>query len=172
MVEAQITAQLQHPGIVPIHEMSTLENGEYFFYDARVAGKTLQEAIQTVHRVSNESRWEQSFDGWNLRRLLRVLHSTCLTLAYAHDRGVIHQDIKPSNIMMGAYGEVLVVDWGIAKLDTWVQDDPRLVSVRASDAFVKHRCQSVSGTPQYMAPEQLQADVSFVMVVPICMLWV
>ena len=94
MVEAQITAQLQHPGIVPIHEMSTLENGEYFFTMRELQGKTLQEAIQTVHRVSNESRWEQSFDGWNLRRLLRVLHSTCLTLAYAHDRGVIHQDIK------------------------------------------------------------------------------
>ena len=64
-----------------------------------------------VHRVSTDSRWETSYDGWNLRRLMEMLQSVCVTLAYAHDNGVVHQDIKPNNIMIGAYGEVLVVDW-------------------------------------------------------------
>ena len=162
MVEAQITAQLQHPGIVPIHELAQSpeqEQGVYFTM-REVQGRTLKEIMKEVHRVSTDSSWETSYDGWNLRRLMEMVQSVCVTLAYAHDNGVVHQDIKPNNIMIGAYGEVLVVDWGIAKLASWYGSNPKWVSVRSSQAFIDHRKKAVSGTPQYIAPEQLQGDVT------------
>ena len=123
-----------------------------------VQGRTLKDIVAEVHRVSTEHSWETSYDGWNLRRLIEMIQSVCVTLAYAHDNGVVHQDIKPNNIMIGAYGEVLVVDWGIAKLFSWYESNPKWVSVRASQAFINHRKQAVSGTPQYIAPEQLYGD--------------
>jgi len=160
MVEAQITAQLQHPGIVPIHELShSVDEGVYFTM-REVQGRTLKDIVETVHRVSSNHRWETSYDGWSLRRLMGMVQNVCLTLAFAHDKGVVHQDIKPTNIMIGAYGEVLLVDWGIAKLRSWYEDNPKWVSARASEAFIAHRKSAVSGTPQYIAPEQLQGDVS------------
>ena len=160
MVEAQITAQLQHPGIVPIHELSQATDEGIYFTMREVQGRTLKDIVETVHRVSSKYSWETSYDGWSLRRLMGMVQNVCLTLSFAHDKGVVHQDIKPTNIMIGAYGEVLLVDWGIAKLASWYEDNPKWVSARASDAFIKHRKSAVSGTPQYIAPEQLQGDVS------------
>ena len=115
IVEAQITAQLQHPGIVPIHDLQIDEDGGIYFTMREIKGQTLEDIIQSVHRVST-TQWETTYAGWNLRRLIGALESICQTVAYAHVRGVIHQDLKPPNIMVGDYGEILVVDWGIARV--------------------------------------------------------
>ena len=115
IVGRQITAQLQHPGIVPIHDLQIDEDGGIYFTMREIQGQTLEDIIQSVHRVST-TQWETTYTGWNLRRLIGALESICQTVAYAHVRGVIHQDLKPTNIMVGDYGEILVVDWGIARV--------------------------------------------------------
>ena len=160
MVEAQITARVAASWMAH-HELAQSQNRRKvsILPCARYKGVP-SKIMNEVHRVSSDLSWETSYDGWNLRRLMEMLQSVCVTLAYAHDNGVVHQDIKPNNIMIGAYGEVLVVDWGIAKLASWYARNPKWVSVRASQAFIAHRKKAVSGTPQYIAPEQLQGDVT------------
>ena len=114
--EAQITSQLQHPGVAPVYELGSLDTGEMFFTMKEIKGRTLKTLIQKVHSISQQGSWSVTEDGWSLRKLITIFHSVCQTIEYAHSRGVIHCDIKPSNIMVGDYGEVLVVDWGIAKV--------------------------------------------------------
>ncbi|MFT4979642.1 MAG: serine/threonine protein kinase/formylglycine-generating enzyme required for sulfatase activity [Myxococcota bacterium] len=157
LAEARITAQLQHPGIVPIHDVGELLGGQPFYTMREIRGQTLKEAIRAVHRVSSAEAWGEARAGgdgeqppWSLRRLVSALRRACEAIAYAHSRGVIHRDIKPDNIMVGAFGEVLVMDWGIARLLD--QRAPRfaatpIVGVEAFDA-------GVVGTPAYMPFEQ------------------
>ena len=158
VIEAQITSQLQHPGIVPIYELKKLEDGATYFTMREIQGEVFREKIKDVEQVSTKTEWRGTFDGWNLRRLIEVIRDICQTLSYAHAKGVIHRDLKPSNIMIGEYGEVLLVDWGIAKLTTLGEIenlDSNLVRVEASSAFVSRRKDSIAGTPSYMAPEQI-----------------
>jgi serine/threonine-protein kinase len=155
--EAQITAQLSHPAIVPVHELGRLPDGRFYFTMKKINGQTLSAVIRAVHGI----RPDQT--DWNVRRLLDAFLRVCEAIAYAHDRGVIHRDIKPSNIMLGAYGEVLVLDWGIAKVIS--HPDP---SSRASDEPVTtDRDQAsanlsmtgrINGTPIYMSPEQARGE--------------
>lgn len=154
VVEAQITAQLQHPGIVPIHDLQVDESENVYFTMREIKGQTLDDIIASVHRVSDR-RWNTTHSGWNLRRLIDGLDKICQTIAYAHARGVIHQDLKPANIMVGDYGEVLVVDWGVAKVRSLYEYNPNWVQVKASTAYLEHKRISISGTPRYMAPEQI-----------------
>lgn len=154
IVEAQITAQLQHPGIVPIHDLQIDDSGRIYFTMREIKGQTLEDIIQAVHRVSN-TRWNTTHSGWNLRRLIDALENICQTVAYAHSRGVIHQDLKPANIMVGDYGEVLVVDWGVARVRSLYTHSPSWVRIKASKEFIEYKKTSVSGTPRYMAPEQI-----------------
>jgi eukaryotic-like serine/threonine-protein kinase len=151
--EAQITAQLQHHGIVPVYEMGHLEDGRPFFTMREVRGRTLSDAIRSVHAASEGPRWQQDPEGCSLRRLLEAFLSACEAVAYAHARGVVHRDLKPSNIMLGQYGEVLVLDWGVAKLlsdsATFGRD-----AVAVTTARTTHEVGVVAGTLAYMAPEQ------------------
>ena len=103
--EAQIGGQLQHPGIVPVYELGSLSDRRPYIAMKLIRGRTLAELL-TGRR--------QQDDDWT--RLLGIFESACQTMAYAHDRGVIHRDLKPSNIMVGSFGEVQVVDWGLAKV--------------------------------------------------------
>lgn len=104
--EAEITGQLEHPGIVPVYSLQLDDDGNPSYAMRFIQGRTLAEAIKEYHRGP---------DVLTLRHLLGRFITVCRTIAYAHSRGVIHRDLKPANVMLGDYGETLVVDWGLAK---------------------------------------------------------
>src|SRR6202795_2701791 len=101
MREARVLARLEHPGIVPVHDVGTLADGRVFYAMKFVEGQRLDKMIETVEAVPDR-----------LRLFLRI----CDALAFAHARGVLHRDLKPANVMVGPFGEVLVMDWGLAKI--------------------------------------------------------
>ena len=140
--EARLTAGLQHPNIVAVHELGVLPDGRLFFTMREVHGKTLTELIAalTTH-ASRRQGWVPTPDGLTLRRVIDVIHQVCLTVAFAHDHGVIHGDLKPDNVVVGAYGEIAVLDWGLATRG----------EIERTEAW------RISGTPAYMAPEQAKA---------------
>jgi len=120
--EAQIGGQLQHPGIVPVYELGSFENGRPYFTMKLLKGRTLAALLGERGRVSAPSlpRETPGADATGLARdlprFLSIFEAVCQTVAYAHARGVIHRDLNPSNIMAGSYGEVQVLDWGLAKV--------------------------------------------------------
>jgi serine/threonine protein kinase len=148
--EAQITAQLQHPNIIPVYGLGHRSHNEApFLVMPLVRGTTFQAAIAEHHR--NVARGAEAPAG--LRRLLNVFVTVCQTLDYAHRHGVVHRDPKSANVLLGQYGEILVVDWGLAKL-VGREDDLPAVGVSEWAAGEGTRTGSVLGTPAYMAPEQ------------------
>jgi serine/threonine-protein kinase len=165
--EAQIAGQLQHPGIVPVYDVGALSAKRPYFTMKLVKGRTL--AAQLDDR--NDSAEDRA-------RLVGIFAQVCQTLAYAHARGVIHRDIKPANIMVGAFGEVQVMDWGLAKVlpSGGVADEQRPKRPAPEDASVIRTARSegsdppgsqtqvgsVMGTPAYMAPEQARGDIDLV----------
>ncbi len=163
--EAQCSAQLQHPGIVPVHELGDLPDGTAYFTMAEVRGRTLGAVIAEVHQASPGDRWKPSATGWTFRRLIDAFHRVCEAVAYAHTRGVVHRDLKPENIMVGDHGEVLVVDWGLAKIVGHQHaipesDGQEAVSTdRSSEQAHATRMGQVAGTPAYMPPEQARGDI-------------
>jgi eukaryotic-like serine/threonine-protein kinase len=132
--EAQIIARLEHPGIVPVHDVGTLPDGRIFYAMKYVRGSRLD---------------EYASQGASLRDRLRKFQSVCDAVAFAHAHGVIHRDLKPQNIMIGSFGEVLVLDWGVAK----IRADPR------SSAFHQTMEGTVIGTERYMSPEQARGEI-------------
>jgi len=149
--EAQITGQLEHPGIVPVYALGVDRHGRPFYTMRRVRGLTLEKAIANYHA-------EPSWAG--LRELLRRFIAVCQTLAYAHARGVVHRDLKPSNVMAGDFGETLVLDWGLAKpiaRGEWLQSTRGHVAHEESAPrpMVTEPGSKV-GTAAYMAPEQAE----------------
>ncbi|MFO0958370.1 MAG: protein kinase [Isosphaeraceae bacterium] len=153
--EAQIGGQLQHPGIVPVHELGFLSDGRMFIAMKLVRGRTLA-ALLAGRRGPGDER----------ARFLAIFEQVCQTVAYAHAKGVIHRDLKPSNVMVGSFGEVQVMDWGLAKvLDLGGAIDDERASTAGGSAIrtwlhgsdvMESRPGSVLGTPSYMAPEQAQ----------------
>jgi serine/threonine protein kinase/tetratricopeptide (TPR) repeat protein len=156
--EAQITGGLEHPGIVPVYGLGTYGDGRPFYAMRFIKGDNLKEAIRRFHGVLDSSP-ARRFDSVEFRQLLQRFIDVCNAVAYAHSRGVLHRDLKPGNIMLGKYGETLVVDWGLAKPTRW--------SVRneggTDEATFQPRSGSTSsatvvglalGTPAYMSPEQ------------------
>ena len=152
--EAQATAQLQHPGIVPVHELGVLPDGRLFFTMEEVRGRTLSAVVQAVHDVSIDV-WARTEDDWTLRRLVEVFRRVTEAVAYAHSRGVVHRDLKPANIMVGAFGEVRVMDWGIAKVLGSALGTP----IATGGDAMSTRDGLVAGTPAFMAPEQARGEV-------------
>ena len=128
--EAQITGQLEHPGIVPIYDIGYQENGTPFYAMKLVRGETMEKEIDTFHQLPKGSpAWTLTF-----RRLLASFIDICNALAFAHDRGVLHRDLKPLNVMIGAFGETLVLDWGLAKVfDVEPLDDEVPITTSRSD---------------------------------------
>ena len=165
--EAQVEAQLQHPNIVPIYEIGELPDGRHYFTMQQIRGMEFSMRIWEVHQASDTNRWRASEDGTTFRDLIRIFQQVCVTLAYAHEQGVIHRDLKPENIMIGGFGEVLVVDWGLAKvLDREHKikdaedntDDDIIQTDRSNTNAMKTRMGSVAGTPCYMPPEQAAGE--------------
>jgi serine/threonine protein kinase len=161
--EARITGQLEHPGIVPIYELSTSADGQKPFYTMRfVRGNTLHEAIQDYHR----KRAEGQAGPLDRASLLSAFIAVCNAVGYAHSRGVIHRDLKGQNVVLGDFGEVMVLDWGLAKLVDRPADPSQGPSSRrpvtliedesAHDATMQGQ---VLGTPSYMAPEQAEGRI-------------
>jgi tetratricopeptide (TPR) repeat protein len=153
--EAQVTGQLEHPGIVPIYEVGRRSKEDAPYYTMRfVRGRTLAEAAVAYH-----SRREQGEAGpLELRELLGAFLDVCNAVAYADSRGVLHRDLKPQNVVLGDYGEVVVLDWGLAKVMDQAEPDgdaAPLTFPPGSEAEATVQGQ-VLGTPAYMAPEQAE----------------
>jgi serine/threonine-protein kinase len=159
--EAQIAAQLQHPGLVPVHDVGRLPDGRVWFTMKEVEGLGLDVVLADVHDVSVE-RWRAGQRGWTLHRLVEAFATVCEATGYAHSRGVIHRDLKPENIMVGEYGEVLVLDWGIAKVLSEAveeEDETTIWTTRSESESFRTRHGAVAGTVMYMAPEQVRGEV-------------
>ena len=143
--EAWITGSLEHPNVVPVHDLGIDDDGVPFLVMKKIEGEVWSELLAAPERVRERFGADDVLE-WHLRVLLQV----CRALAYAHARGIVHRDLKPENVMVGSFGEVYVLDWGIAVA---LHDDG---SGRLP--LAKHAT-SVAGTPAYMAPEQLGGDV-------------
>ncbi|RUL87584.1 serine/threonine-protein kinase [Tautonia sociabilis] len=162
LLEAEITGKLEHPGIVPIYGMGTSSDGLPYYAMRLIRGDTLAEAIDRLHK-GGKSGFDPVRRSFSSRQLLERFLVACDTIEYAHSRGVIHRDIKPDNIMLGPYGETLVVDWGLAR----PLGEPLSASGASGEAPVKtdelHLPEEVegapTGTPRYMSPEQVRGEL-------------
>ena len=163
--EAQVCAQLQHPNIVPIHELGTLPDGRLYFTMKEIKGLSLNQAIQGVHASVVNGQFPLSGTGWTFRRLIDVFRQVCQAVAYAHSKGVLHRDLKPENIMLGEFGEVLVVDWGIAKVlgrtdrASEAGEFELVATDRHDEGMYATQMGQVAGTPSYMPPEQARGEI-------------
>ncbi|HEX7695758.1 MAG TPA: serine/threonine-protein kinase [Candidatus Acidoferrum sp.] len=158
--EARVLAALEHPGIVPVHDVGTLADGRVFYTMKFVEGNRLDKYIESVASFPDR-----------LRIFLRI----CDAVAFAHARGVLHRDLKPANIMVGPFGEVLVMDWGLAKIlraevssgareadpqaTVFEKPEPTNIAGDATEISVATGHGTVMGTPGYMSPEQARGDV-------------
>ncbi|MCY3022216.1 MAG: tetratricopeptide repeat protein [Planctomycetota bacterium] len=188
--EAQVTGQLEHPNIVPVHELGRDEEGRPFFTMKLVKGRSLADVLERL-RAGDASAGKE----YTLGRLLNVLIGVCHAVGFAHSKGVVHRDLKPDNVMLGGFGEVLVMDWGLAKLGvakprasalahipeaegsaqgTLGAEDGTPSPRAAADSELEDLVQSfrresgsdvtqdgtVAGTPAYMPPEQARGDIA------------
>jgi serine/threonine protein kinase len=115
LLEAEVTGGLEHPGVVPVYGLGAYPDGRPFYAMRLIKGDSLKEAIGRFHQADVPGR-DPGERRLALRGLLRRFVDVCNAVAYAHSRGVLHRDLKPSNVMLGPYGETLVVDWGLAKV--------------------------------------------------------
>ena len=155
--EARVQGQLEHPAVVPVYDLAVDPNGAVFFTMKRVRGTPLDEILDALEAGLTLERF-------NRRKLLTAFVQICLAIEFAHSRGVLHRDLKPANIMLGDYGEVLVLDWGLAKLidaEEPVSDEVSFTPISGESGDSKSTptlAGSVLGTPGYMSPEQARGD--------------
>jgi serine/threonine protein kinase len=143
--EARIIARLEHPGIVPVHDAGVLPDGRLYYAMKLVRGKRLDEQVERPTALAER---------------LRIFEKVCDAVAFAHAHGVLHRDLKPQNIMLGAFGEVLVLDWGVAK-EVGDVPPPPAGSAGTGPVLPAHTAHgTILGTPGYMAPEQARGDVA------------
>jgi eukaryotic-like serine/threonine-protein kinase len=140
--EARVLARLEHPGIVPIHDVGRLLDGRLFYVMKRVNGRTLREFM---------------CDGPDVNESLRIFERICEPVAFAHARGCIHRDLKPDNVMVGAFGEVMVMDWGVARMEAAPEPDP----MSPASGSTTH-AGTIVGTVGFMAPEQARGAAAAV----------
>ncbi|MEQ1506408.1 MAG: bifunctional serine/threonine-protein kinase/formylglycine-generating enzyme family protein, partial [Myxococcota bacterium] len=162
LAEAQVLAQLQHPGIVPVFDLGALPTGEVFFTMPIVAGRTLGERIRDEHgpRSSPFARpvGHRFPEGAAIRRLVVAFHDVADAMGHAHARGVVHRDLKPDNIVVGDHGATVIVDWGLAKVIGAPEPDATPVSTSRTADPRGTLDGVVIGTLGYMPPEQAKGD--------------
>jgi serine/threonine protein kinase/formylglycine-generating enzyme required for sulfatase activity len=157
--EAQVTAQLQHPSVVPVHEIGTLTDGRPYYTMAEIRGRTLSMVIEAVHAAS-ATGWAPEAGGVSFRRLIDYFHRVCECVGFAHARGVVHRDLKPQNIMLGPFGEVLVLDWGLARIGSRTDgQSPAPSTTRGEDDALMSQAGQIAGTAGYMSPEQASGEI-------------
>ena len=160
--EAQVTGQLAHPSIVPVHDLGVLPDGRLYYTMKRIEGQSLREIL--VGRRRKDPEFEER---WTLPLFVTTVLRVAQALAFAHDRGIVHRDVKPANIMVGDYGEVLLLDWGVAralgeertKAMTGNDEAQPVATWRSVSAHDPTIDGTVAGTPAYMAPEQARGDI-------------
>jgi serine/threonine-protein kinase len=152
--EAQVMGQLQHPGVPAVHQLGRLADGRPYFSMKLVRGQTLAQLLK-----------ERGLPAEELPRFLAIFAQVCETVGYAHSRGILHRDLKPSNIMVGAFGEVQVMDWGLAKVlgrpAAGYTEGPSggLIATLRTQEGLSSQAGTVVGTPAYMASEQARGEV-------------
>ncbi len=171
VAEAQVTAQLEHPNIVPVHDVGATDDGEIYFVMKKVEGRSLRDVL-TRFALGDDA----TASTWTPHRLLTAFSQVCDAVAYAHDRGVLHRDLKPDNIMVGRFGEVLLMDWGVARVreagepagGVREEPDPDALDTQIAEptgsgverVFVARTMDGAAiGTPGYMSPEQSRGDL-------------
>ncbi|HEV3260669.1 MAG TPA: protein kinase [Gemmataceae bacterium] len=157
VLEAEITGGLEHPGIVPVYGLGQYGDGRPFYAMRFIRGDSLHDAIKRFHRPAGAAR-DPGAKALELRQLLGRFLDVCHAIAYAHSRGILHRDLKPGNVMLGQYGETLVVDWGLAKALAQTASATTSVDVPLKPTSASHSAPTQAGqamgTPQYMSPEQ------------------
>ncbi len=161
--EIRVHGSLDHPNIVPVHDVGVDADGRYYYVMKFVEGETLEDIIEHLSKGDAEYHSRYTFE-----RRVEIFRQVLRGVQYAHARGVIHRDIKPANVMVGRYGEVLVMDWGLARrihaddMKFPVHDGAKTLTApkgsRASDARMQTVAGSLLGTPAYMSPEQARGD--------------
>lgn len=147
--EARITGQLEHPHIVPVHSIGRLEDGRPYYTMRLLSDLSLADVLEQLRQGR-----DFSVRNYTLSQLLHYFRGICLAVEYAHDRGVIHRDLKPDNILIGAYGEVQIMDWGIARVLPTGAGDPGMF------AGAPEVPGTVAGTPHFMSPEQARGETA------------
>ncbi len=154
--EIKITGQLEHPGVVPIYEVGLREDGTLYYVMKYVRGKTMQAAIdEACTRLGREGLGERL-------KLLNPLIDVCEAMSYAHSRGVVHRDLKPDNIILGEFGETIILDWGLAKMQRERQSESSADARQGAARMIAPMTGmtvdgEILGTPAFMAPEQVDA---------------
>ncbi|TWU42799.1 serine/threonine-protein kinase [Novipirellula artificiosorum] len=158
--EARVTAQLQHPNTVPVYDIGNDEEWGIYFVMKRISGENLFEILKRIAQGEQDT-----IDAYPLSRRLEILIGACQALAYAHARGVIHRDVKPENIWVGNFGEVILLDWGVAKVWGHADDnEPLNRSVLTTEETESQQLKTLTGggqrpgTPLYMSPEQVNGN--------------
>jgi len=147
--EARVTAMLQHPNTIPIYELSRDNQNHYYFTMKLVEGSTLRELIDEVKEKPDAS------EGFGFERVVEIVGQVCHALDYAHNHGVVHRDIKPANILVGPFGEVLVLDWGLAKVWSMTKEQVPPMLVKGEEDPTLTGQGKLQGTILYMSPEQI-----------------
>lgn len=174
VTEAEVTGQLEHPGVVPVYSLGRNEKGRPFYAMRFIRGESLKETVDDFHgRASRDldsagtgSGGSVDYRSVEFRKLLGRMTDTCQAVEYAHSRGVLHRDLKPSNVMLGPYGETLVVDWGLAKVIGRADDStsaqsgtdgttrPQSGAIASDSEAAETKLGAIMGTPRFMSPEQ------------------
>jgi len=166
LVEAEVTARLEHPGIVPVYGIGLNPAGEPFYVMRFIKGESFKDAVQQFHKGRGGRGVRSGQSSLPFQQLLRRFIDVCYTIDYAHSRGVIHRHLKPSNVIVGKYGETLVVDWGLAKCVG--KNEKRVLECEATIRPSSHSGSTDTvagfavGTPAFMSPEQAEGETSHV----------
>jgi serine/threonine protein kinase len=156
LLEAEVTGGLAHPGVVPVYGLGQYADGRPFYAMRFVKGDSLKDAIERYHKADAKGA-DAGERALEFRRLLGRFIDVCNAIAYAHSRGVLHRDLKPGNVMLGQYGETLVVDWGLAKplghREKSISGE-QTFQPSSGSGYAATQMGSAVGTPAYMSPEQ------------------